>query len=68
MFITWQCQQCGWANDNINGACRRCGGDEDAKGWIKVKADRTKMAEFDVALKAKQAVRNVQNGGAYDRR
>jgi rubrerythrin len=24
-ILTWQCQKCGWANDNNNGPCRKCG-------------------------------------------
>lgn len=24
-IFTWQCQRCGWANDNNNGPCRKCG-------------------------------------------
>lgn len=24
-IITWQCQWCGWANDNNQGPCRKCG-------------------------------------------
>ena len=68
MIVSWQCQQCGWMNDNNSGACRRCGGDEDAKGRVKVRADPKKIAEFDVAQRARRAVADVQNGGAYDRR
>jgi hypothetical protein len=30
MIITWQCQFCGWCNDNNNGPCRKCGKDEGA--------------------------------------
>lgn len=26
-IFTWQCQHCGWANDNNNGPCRKCGKD-----------------------------------------
>jgi hypothetical protein len=26
MILTWVCQFCGWANDNNNGPCRKCGG------------------------------------------
>ena len=25
VIITWSCQKCGWANDNNNGPCRKCG-------------------------------------------
>jgi recombinational DNA repair protein RecR len=53
MIVSWQCQQCGWMNDNNNGGCRRCGGDEDDKGRIKVKADPAKTAAFDAMLKAR---------------
>lgn len=24
-ILTWVCQRCGWANDNNNGPCRKCG-------------------------------------------
>ncbi len=65
MIITWQCQQCGWANDNNGGACRRCGGDEDAKGRIKVRADNAKISAFD-ALRGAQA--SMKDGGKHDRR
>lgn len=26
MIISWQCQFCGWMNDNNNGPCRKCAG------------------------------------------
>jgi hypothetical protein len=25
VILTWQCQKCGWMNDNNNGPCRKCG-------------------------------------------
>src|SRR5580693_10787991 len=25
VIFTWQCQKCGWMNDNNNGPCRKCG-------------------------------------------
>ncbi len=25
-IVTWTCKFCGWANDNNNGPCYRCGG------------------------------------------
>jgi ribosomal protein L40E len=25
IILTWVCSKCGWANDNNNGPCRRCG-------------------------------------------
>jgi hypothetical protein len=28
LILTWQCQHCGWANDNNNGPCRKCGATE----------------------------------------
>jgi hypothetical protein len=65
MIISWMCQQCGWMNDNNMGACRRCGGDEDAKGRVKVKADRAKIAAFDAMRKVKDMARD---GAIYDRR
>lgn len=65
MIISWQCQQCGWMNDNNMSACRRCGGDEDARGRIKIKADSTKIAAFDAASTLKNA---AKNGATYDRR
>jgi hypothetical protein len=51
-IISWQCQQCGWINDNNMGACRRCGGDEDSRGRVKVKRDDAKIAVFDAARRA----------------
>lgn len=24
-IFTWLCERCGWANDNNNGPCRKCG-------------------------------------------
>jgi predicted ATP-dependent serine protease len=65
MIVTWQCQQCGWMNDNNMGACRRCGGDEDTKGRVKTKADPAKIAGFDAARKVRDMARN---GGVHDRR
>ena len=52
MIVSWQCQQCGWMNDNNPGACRRCGGDEDHRGRVKVKADKARIAAFDAAREA----------------
>ena len=65
MIFTWACGQCGWANDNNLGACRRCGGDEDSGGKIRVRADQAKIMTFD-ALRGAQA--SVKDGGRYDRR
>lgn len=25
IILTWVCKFCGWANDNNNGPCRKCG-------------------------------------------
>lgn len=25
VILTWVCQRCGWANDNNDGPCRKCG-------------------------------------------
>ena len=65
MILSWQCQQCGWMNDNNGGACRRCGGDEDAKGRPSILADQAKIKAFDGVRKAQN---DVQDGGMYDRR
>lgn len=65
MILSWMCQQCGWMNDNNGGACRRCGGDEDAKGRVSIKADHAKIAAFDALRKAREG---VADGGRYDRR
>ena len=27
VILTWICKFCGWANDNNNGPCRKCGKD-----------------------------------------
>lgn len=54
MIVTWHCQQCGWANDNNPGACRRCGGDEDDRGRVKVKADTEKIRKFDLVAKIRR--------------
>ena len=51
MIVSWQCQQCGWMNDNNMGACRRCGGDEDVNGRVTVKADKARIAAFDMVLR-----------------
>lgn len=59
MIISWQCQQCGWMNDNNMGACRRCGGDEDDRGRVKVKADPAKITTFDGLLKARKGVQKT---------
>ena len=29
VILTWVCQRCGWANDNNNGPCRKCGKKND---------------------------------------
>ena len=65
MIFTWMCQQCGWANDNNNGPCRRCGGDEDAKGKVSARRDEAKIAAFDAVRKAQAS---VKDGGRHDRR
>lgn len=65
MIISWMCRQCGWMNDNNMGACYRCGGDEDAKGRIKVASDRAKIAAFDGVLKARET---AAKGGRLDKR
>ena len=65
MFVTWMCSQCSWANDNNMGACRRCGGDEDGNGKIKVRANRAKIEAFDALADAQTS---VKNGGKHDRR
>lgn len=29
VILTWVCKFCGWANDNNNGPCRKCGRDQE---------------------------------------
>jgi hypothetical protein len=31
VIITWVCQFCGWANDNNDGPCRKCGGQTEER-------------------------------------
>lgn len=31
MILTWVCQFCGWANDNNDGPCRKCGGQTEER-------------------------------------
>ena len=63
MVVTWICQQCGWPNDNNPNPCRRCGGDEDAVGKVRIAADPAKIAAFDAARAARDA---EKDGGKYD--
>jgi hypothetical protein len=40
MIVTWQCEFCGWLNDNNTGPCRKCGGQTEQKfvkgKWVDV--------------------------------
>lgn len=56
MIVSWMCGQCGWMNDNSTGACRRCGGDEDDRGRVKVKADPEKIRKFDLVAKVRRDI------------
>ena len=31
VILTWVCEFCGWANDNNNGPCRKCGGQVESQ-------------------------------------
>jgi len=51
MIISWQCQQCGWMNDNNNGPCHRCAGETKfVKGRevISVRRDESQVKAFDL--------------------
>lgn len=77
MIITWRCEQCGWANDNNNGDCRRCGGNTEfirtkngrTKEVISKRRDEDRVKAFDEMLAEWRKNRADEEGGAkYDRR
>jgi hypothetical protein len=50
MIITVVCDLCGWANDNNNGPCRRCGGRTEER-MVKGKLRTVIVEKPKIALK-----------------